>query len=74
MPTKMLVGASAYNSSKVALEKMIDFVSTEYPEVMVASVHPGFVDTSIFEKSGADKNLLPMDTGKRSTLGFMTNR
>ncbi|KAL9010260.1 MAG: hypothetical protein Q9173_004792 [Seirophora scorigena] len=38
-------GVSAYASSKIAQIKLLDFLAAENPEVFVASVHPGVVET-----------------------------
>lgn len=63
LPVVMLPGLSAYQSSKLAQTKFLEFVAAEYPNVFVASVHPGIVDTYTFRKSGATPDMLPMDTG-----------
>ncbi|KAL8956246.1 MAG: hypothetical protein Q9193_006178 [Seirophora villosa] len=38
-------GGSAYASSKIAQVKILEFLAAENPEVFVASVHPGVVET-----------------------------
>lgn len=63
LPPAMLPGLSAYISSKLAQVKFLEFLAAENPNVFVASVHPGMVETSIFCKSGAKAEALPMDKG-----------
>ena len=63
LPPAMLPGLSAYISSKLAQVKMLEFLAAENPNIFVASMHPGMVETDIFTKSGARADQLPMDTG-----------
>lgn len=58
----MLPGLSGYISSKLAGVKLLEFVAAEQPNVFVASLHPGLVETNIFSKAGAKKEMMPMDT------------
>ena len=60
-PTAMLPGLSGYISSKVATVKMLEFLAAEKPDIFVSSLHPGMVETDILTKSGAKKEMLPMD-------------
>ncbi|KAL3419569.1 short chain dehydrogenase [Phlyctema vagabunda] len=62
LPPIMLPTLSAYQSSKLAQAKVLEFVAAENPSMFVASVHPGIVRTLIFDKSGATEKGLPMDT------------
>ena len=62
LPPTMLPGLSGYISSKLAAVKLLEFLAAENPNVFVASMHPGMVETDIFNKSGAKKEMLPMDT------------
>lgn len=64
MPTKMLVGLSAYQNSKLALIKTVEYLAVENPNIFCAAVHPGMVDTDIFRKAGATPDALPMDDRK----------
>jgi NAD(P)-dependent dehydrogenase (short-subunit alcohol dehydrogenase family) len=64
LPSAMTPGISAYQSSKIAQVKMLEFLAAENPRTFVASVHPGMVDTVVFRKSGARAEDLPMDTGQ----------
>ncbi|KAL8758368.1 MAG: hypothetical protein Q9199_001543 [Rusavskia elegans] len=49
--------------SKFAQVKLLELVAAENPGIYVASVHPGFVETAMFRKSGYQANAYPMDTG-----------
>lgn len=60
----MLVGLSAYQNSKLAMVKTMEYLSLENPNIFCSAVHPGMVDTGIFRKSGATPDMLPMDTRK----------
>ena len=62
VPAAMAPGQSAYFSSKIAMGKMLEFVAHEHPHIFAATVHPGCVDTPMYEKCGRPP--LPMDTGK----------
>ncbi|KAI4258277.1 MAG: hypothetical protein L6R42_005194, partial [Xanthoria sp. 1 TBL-2021] len=48
--------------SKFAQVKLLELVAAENPGIYVASVHPGFVETAMFRKSGYQANAYPMDT------------
>ncbi|OKL62460.1 hypothetical protein UA08_02908 [Talaromyces atroroseus] len=61
-PAGHLKGLSAYMSSKTAGVKLIEFLAAENPHVFCASVHPGMVETYIFNKSLSNAAVLPMDT------------
>ena len=45
-------GASAYNCSKIAQVRLLEYVSAENPDLFVVSVHPGGVDTDMLRFSG----------------------
>ncbi|TVY81894.1 Short chain dehydrogenase citE [Lachnellula suecica] len=62
LPVFMLAGLSAYSSSKLALVKFFEFLAAENPNVFVATLHPGMIETDIFKASGAKAEALPMDT------------
>ena len=64
LPPVNTPGLSSYLISKMAMAKTLEFVAAENPNVFVASVHPGMVDTGVFRKSGATPEILPMDSGK----------
>lgn len=61
-------GLSAYLNSKIAKLKTLEFLAAENPRIFVASVHPGMVDTGIFQRSGAKPELFPMDSGEFLSL------
>ncbi|KAH6603582.1 hypothetical protein Trco_008357 [Trichoderma cornu-damae] len=61
LPASQVPGLSAYMSAKLAQTKLIEFLAAEHPNLFAASVHPGMVETSIFTKSGASAESLPMD-------------
>jgi short-subunit dehydrogenase len=63
----MLVGLSAYISSKLALVKVLEFLAIENPNLFVAALNPGMVETAVFAKSGGKAESLPMDTGQYTT-------
>lgn len=70
LPPVMLPGLSAYISSKLAQVKFLEFLGAENPNIFVASVHPGMVDTTIFRKSGAQPDALPMDKSSSCLLSI----
>ncbi|KAI9677981.1 MAG: hypothetical protein M1822_008089 [Bathelium mastoideum] len=43
---------SSYISSKLAMIKFLEFVAEENPNIFVASMHPGTIDTATYDKSG----------------------
>jgi NAD(P)-dependent dehydrogenase (short-subunit alcohol dehydrogenase family) len=65
MPPAMTPGYSAYLTAKAVQIKVLEFLASENPELFVATVHPGMVDTGIFRSSGASPEQLPMDTGNQ---------
>lgn len=64
MPLAMLGGLSAYISSKTALAKLLEFAAAKYPNIFIAAVHPGTIDTAMFRKSGPQPESFPMDNGQ----------
>lgn len=63
LPSKLTPYISGYLTSKIAQVKILEYLAAENPDLFVASVHPGMVDTKIFRGSGATPDQLPMDTG-----------
>lgn len=59
--SKSLPGLSAYMASKFAQNKIIEYLSSEHPNIFAAIIHPGLIETAIFNKAGADPKTLPMD-------------
>lgn len=70
MDPKILAGLSAYQNSKLAVVKTIEYLAVENPNIFCASVHPGMVDTTLFRKSGATPEALPMDDGESQFFVF----
>jgi NAD(P)-dependent dehydrogenase (short-subunit alcohol dehydrogenase family) len=64
MPVTYLPGLSSYVSSKLAQAKLYEFLAAENPNVFVATIHPGMVETDNFNRTGASPENLPMDKGK----------
>jgi hypothetical protein len=42
-----LPGRSMYSATKIALTYYLEAIATEYPELQITTIHPGFVDTAI---------------------------
>lgn len=61
MPPTMTPGLSAYIGSKLAQVKLLEYVAAENPNLFVATMHPGMIETAVFQKSGAKADALPMD-------------
>ncbi|KAM7184207.1 hypothetical protein V8F20_012309 [Naviculisporaceae sp. PSN 640] len=62
LPPAYLPGLAAYVSTKLAQAKIYEFLAAENPNVFIATVHPGMVDTKNFRATGASPENLPMDT------------
>lgn len=64
------MGASAYNCSKLAQLKLLQYVSVENPDLFVVSAHPGAVDTDMLRSSGLGEKIDPamFDDGKSSPV------
>jgi short-subunit dehydrogenase len=62
LPAAMLTEGSSYVGSKVGLIKVMEILAAEFPDVHVVTIHPGVVETSMFEKSGMEGKL-PVDKG-----------
>lgn len=63
LPVTWIAGQSAYQSSKMAQVKIMEFLALENPDIFICTVHPGLVDTKVFRASEVDPATLPMDTG-----------
>ncbi|KAK0634266.1 hypothetical protein B0T17DRAFT_501948 [Bombardia bombarda] len=61
LPTSYLPGLSSYVASKLAQAKVFEFLAAEHPDIFVATVHPGMVETANFYSTGASPESLPMD-------------
>ncbi|KAI8944869.1 short chain dehydrogenase [Xylaria longipes] len=64
LPPPMLLGLSGYLISKLAISKTIEYLAAENAHVSFFAVHPGFVDTYLFRRSGAIPEKMPMDTAQ----------
>ncbi|KAI1094910.1 hypothetical protein F5B19DRAFT_489810 [Rostrohypoxylon terebratum] len=62
MPAAYLPGLSAYTASKLAQAKMLEFLAAENPNIFVAAVNPGMIETDNFYRTGGKPERLPMDT------------
>lgn len=69
MPPSLAPGCSAYLTAKTAQIKVLEYLASEHPELFVVSVHPGMIETDVFRSSGADPQMLPMDTGRYKSGG-----
>ncbi|KAI1819123.1 hypothetical protein F4861DRAFT_528129 [Xylaria intraflava] len=61
LPAAYLAGLSPYVSSKIAQAKVFEFLAAENPDIFVATVHPGMIETDNFYRTGASPDNLPMD-------------
>jgi NAD(P)-dependent dehydrogenase (short-subunit alcohol dehydrogenase family) len=61
----MLITSSSYASSKLALNKFIEILAAENPDIRFHTIHPGIVETDMAAKS--DMKGMPTDTGKSLT-------
>ena len=55
----IVMGMSAYNCSKIAQVRLLEYVSAENPDLFVVSVHPGVIDTDMLKSSGILAKLDP---------------
>lgn len=51
IPAAMLIPISSYAGSKYALLKVMEILAAEFPDVHVITIHPGVIETNMFEKS-----------------------
>lgn len=63
LPVAYLPGLSAYISSKIAQAKFLEFLAADNPDVFIATLNPGMVETDNFYRTGASPENLPMDDG-----------
>ncbi|KAI1357616.1 hypothetical protein F5Y08DRAFT_323887 [Xylaria arbuscula] len=61
MPATHLPGLSSYISSNLSQAKIFEFLAAEHPDIFVATMHPGMIDTDNFRRTGATAENLPMD-------------
>ena len=69
-PSDMLRGTSAYNISKLAQAKAVEFLAAEYPDTFFGLVHPGLIETDLVRVAKTDdmeklmqEGLLQFDPG-----------
>ncbi|XDG07126.1 hypothetical protein ABKA04_006741 [Annulohypoxylon sp. FPYF3050] len=62
MPAVYLPGLSAYTASKLAQAKIFEFLAAENPNIFIAAVNPGMIETDNFYRTGGTTDRLPMDT------------
>ena len=63
-------GASAYNCSKVAQAKLLEYVAAEHEDLFVASVHPGCIESDMLKHSLIEMAPEWMDDGEFLSLSF----
>lgn len=61
VPVALTPNNSAYMTSKLAEARFLEYVNAENPDMFIATLHPGIVDTAMFRKSGTDPANAPMD-------------
>ncbi|KAF7956666.1 hypothetical protein EAE96_004000 [Botrytis aclada] len=62
LPVTYLPGLSSYVSSKLAQAKVYEFIAAENPNISVATVNPGIIETDNFYRTGATPEKVPIDT------------
>jgi len=60
-PGNMLQGNAVYMALKTGLAKLMEIMSAEVPDCRWVTLHPGAVETDMFEKSGF-RGAVPMDS------------
>ena len=70
-PPAAMPGLSAYVTSKIAMMKMLEFLAAENPNLFVASVHPGRVDTEMHRKAWGKQETIPMDSGELISFSLL---
>lgn len=73
-PVAMAPGVSDSISSKLAQAKMLEYLAAENPNIFVASLHPGLVKTTLFNKMGPMGATLPTDQGSLYLFPARFNR
>ncbi|KAI9643580.1 hypothetical protein NHQ30_008201 [Ciborinia camelliae] len=62
LPVTYLPGLSSYVSSKLAQAKIYEFLAAENPNIFVATINPGMIETDNFYRTGATPDKVPIDT------------
>ncbi|KAH8808255.1 hypothetical protein F5884DRAFT_362111 [Xylogone sp. PMI_703] len=60
-------GISAYNTTKLASAKMVEYVAIENPNIKVKCFHPGVMETDMYRKVSEKGAALPLDDIEMST-------
>ncbi|KAJ4350323.1 uncharacterized protein N0V89_008944 [Didymosphaeria variabile] len=63
LPAEIGAGLTGYMSSKIAQAKLMEYIAHEHPELFVASVHPGVIDTKLLREAEMQASKLSQDTG-----------
>lgn len=63
-PVAMMPGFSAYSASKLAQARIGEAFAVENPNIITFNINPGMIQSAMWEKSGADASIMPMDAGK----------
>jgi NAD(P)-dependent dehydrogenase (short-subunit alcohol dehydrogenase family) len=63
-------GMGAYNISKLAAVKMLDYIAAGSPHVRTVTVHPGVIDTAMNKKCNEAGLVLPLDDSESAVLPF----
>jgi len=61
LPAAMVTTGSSYVASKLGLIKFMEVLAAEHTDVHITTIHPGVIETDMFEKSGMTE--LPLDKG-----------
>jgi NAD(P)-dependent dehydrogenase (short-subunit alcohol dehydrogenase family) len=62
LPAAMVTNGSSYAASKLGLIKFMEILAAEHPDVHITTIHPGVIETDMFEKSGMTE--MPLDKGR----------
>ncbi|KAF2438296.1 NAD(P)-binding protein [Karstenula rhodostoma CBS 690.94] len=62
LPAGVGAGLTGYMSSKIAQAKLTEYIAHEHPEMFVASVHPGVIQTKLLREAEPHESKLPLDT------------
>lgn len=63
-PMALMPGFSGYSASKLAQARMVEAFAAENPNIVAFNVNPGMIQSAMWEKSGVDASIMPMDAGK----------
>lgn len=74
LPAEVGTGLTGYMSSKIAQAKLMEFIAHEHPEMFVASVHPGVIQTKLLREAELHDSKLPQDTGMSLSFCFKNEK